>query len=381
MSQPNPIAFVDLKAQYEAYRQEIDSAIATVLEHGKFIMGPEVASLENELASFCGAKHAIGCSSGTDALMLIMMAEGVGTGDAIFVPSFTFTATAEVPLLLGATPIFVDVDPSDFNMALVDLEKRIQAVIDGGELRPCGILATDLFGLPADYAALEALAAKYNVALWSDAAQSFGGALGNRKVGSLARATATSFFPAKPLGCYGDGGAVLTNDDELADVMKSIRAHGKGGEKYDIVRVGLNARLDTLQAAVLRAKLPHFASEIEVRNRVADAYDAKLNGVVETPARRRGHQSAWAQYTIKLPADRRDAVAAALKADGVPCAVYYPMPMHLQSAYRHFGDGEGSLPVSEALSGQVLSLPMHPFLTEPEIDRIADAVKSAVGSR
>ncbi|MDW3206359.1 MAG: DegT/DnrJ/EryC1/StrS family aminotransferase [Alphaproteobacteria bacterium] len=381
MSQPNPIAFVDLKAQYEAYRQEIDSAIATVLEHGKFIMGPEVASLENELASFCGAKHAIGCSSGTDALMLIMMAEGVGTGDAIFVPSFTFTATAEVPLLLGATPIFVDVDPSDFNMALVDLEKRIQAVIDGGELRPCGILATDLFGLPADYTALEALAAKYNVALWSDAAQSFGGALGNRKVGSLSRATATSFFPAKPLGCYGDGGAVLTNDDELADVMKSIRAHGKGGEKYDIVRVGLNARLDTLQAAVLRAKLPHFASEIEVRNRVADAYDAKLNGFVETPARRRGHQSAWAQYTIKLPADRRDAVAAALKADGVPCAVYYPMPMHLQSAYRHFGDGEGSLPVSEALSGQVLSLPMHPFLTEPEIDRIADAVKSAVGSR
>ncbi len=366
--------FVDLGAQYARYKDDIDAGIAGVLAHGRFIMGPEIAKLEAELASFTGARHVISCSSGTDALVMIMMAEGIGPGDAVFVPSFTFTATAEVPLLLGATPVFVDVDGDDFNMDLTDLERRIEAVKAEGRLKPKGILATDLFGLPADYDAIHALAESHGLTVWADAAQSMGGADGAKKVGTLAKATATSFFPAKPLGCYGDGGAVFTDDADMADVMRSIRAHGKGTEKYDIQRVGLNARMDTIQAAVLLAKLPHFAGEIDAREAVATAYDRRLGNQVKTPGRRDGKQSAWAQYTLRLPAGRRDAVAAALKEKGIPSAVYYPMPMHLQTAYRAFGGGEGSLPVSETLCGEVLSLPMHPFLTEEEIDRIADAV-------
>jgi dTDP-4-amino-4,6-dideoxygalactose transaminase len=375
MTDRNPIAFVDLKAQYAAHKPAIDAALQAVLDHGRFIMGPEVAELEAALASFSGAAHVIGCSSGTDALLMIMMAEGVGPGDAVFVPSFTFTATAEVPLLLGATPVFVDVCEDDFNMALDDLERRIAAVRAAGELTPRGILATDLFGLPMDYDALHGLADAYGLTVWADAAQSFGGSYGNRRVGSLCRATATSFFPAKPLGCYGDGGAVFTDDAEMADVIRSIRAHGKGGAKYDIVRIGLNARLDTMQAAVLLAKLPFFAEEIERRNAIADRYDALIGSAALTPARRDGRRSAWAQYTLRIPGGRRDALAQAMKDEGIPTAVYYPMPMHLQSAYRHLGGGEGSLPVSERLAGEVLSLPMHPFLTEPQIERIATAVR------
>ncbi|NMM45599.1 DegT/DnrJ/EryC1/StrS family aminotransferase [Rhodospirillaceae bacterium KN72] len=377
-SSPAPLAFVDLQAQYASYKDEIDAAIHRVLDHGKFIMGPEVGELESALADFSGAKHVVGCSSGTDALLMILMAEGIGAGDAVFVPSFTFTATAEVLLLLGAQPVFVDVDPDDFNLCLEDLERRIDAVKASGVYTPRGILAVDLFGLPVDYAGLQALADMHGLKVWGDAAQSFGGSIGDRKVGALARATATSFFPAKPFGCYGDGGAVFTDDDVMADVMRSIRAHGKGGDKYDIIRVGLNARLDTIQAAILLAKLPHFAGEVDRREAVAQKYDALLSGKVRTPVRRQGRSSAWAQYTIKVPADRRDAISAALKQSGVPSAVYYPLPMHLQTAYRAMGDGKGSLPVSEALSGEVLSLPMHPFLTDDQIAQVAEALIGAV---
>jgi len=378
MNEQSPMAFVDLKAQYQAHKAQIDGAIQQVLDHGRFIMGPEVAELETALCQFAGAKYAIGCSSGTDALVLTMMAEDIGPGDAVFVPAFTFTATAEVPLLLGATPVFVDVDPDDFNIDCDDLERRIEAVVAAGELTPRAVLAVDLFGLPVDYDRLHAVAERHGLKIWGDAAQSFGGAMGERKVGTLCRATATSFFPAKPLGCYGDGGAVLTDDDALAERMQSIRAHGKGGAKYDIVRVGLNARLDTIQAAVLLAKLPNFPGELERRETVARRYDELLSDVVKIPSRYQGRVSAWAQYTVKLPADRRDEVAANLRERGIPTAIYYPMPMHMQTAYRAYGDGEGSVPVSERLSGEVLSLPMHPYMEDADVVRVAEALTRAV---
>ena len=378
MNEQSPMAFVDLKAQYQAHKAQIDGAVQQVLDHGRFIMGPEVAELETALCQFAGAKYAIGCSSGTDALVLTMMAEDIGPGDAVFVPAFTFTATAEVPLLLGATPVFVDVDPDDFNIDCDDLERRIEAVVAAGELTPRAVLAVDLFGLPVDYDRLHAVAERHGLKIWGDAAQSFGGAMGERKVGTLCRATATSFFPAKPLGCYGDGGAVLTDDDALAERMQSIRAHGKGGAKYDIVRVGLNARLDTIQAAVLLAKLPNFPGELERLETVARRYDELLSDVVKIPSRYQGRVSAWAQYTVKLPADRRDEVAANLRERGIPTAIYYPMPMHMQTAYRAYGDGEGSVPVSERLSGEVLSLPMHPYMEDADVVRVAEALTRAV---
>ncbi len=376
MTDLSPIPFVDLKAQFSAYRTAIEEGIQAVLEHGGFIMGPEVKQLEASLSEFCGVKHTISCSSGTDALLMIMMAEGIGPGDAVFVPAFTFTATAEAILLLGASPVFVDVESDSFNIDVADLERQLATVTSAGGLKPRGILAVDLFGQPANYPALNILAESHGLKVWSDAAQSFGGALGNKSVGSLARATATSFFPAKPLGCYGDGGAVFTDDDELAEKMRSIRAHGKGTAKYDIVRIGLNARLDTIQAAVLLAKLPHFSDEIAAREAVAKRYDEGLSNIVAVPSRAPEAQSAWAQYTIKLPAERRDKVSAALKSDGIPTAVYYPRSMHLQSAYREYGAGENSMPVSERLSTEVLSLPMHPFLSNDECDRIIAALVS-----
>lgn len=371
--------FVDLGAQYRHLKADIDSRIQAVLDHGKFIMGPEVAELETALADFSGARHVISCSSGTDALLMIMMARGIGPGDAVFVPSFTFTATAEAVLLLGAKPVFVDVDSDDFNIDLVDLEARIAAA-RRDRLVPKAILAVDLFGLPADYAGLRTIAERHGLDLWDDAAQSFGGGISGKMVGTLADATATSFFPAKPLGCYGDGGAVFTDDDALADILRSIRAHGKGHAKYDIVRVGLNARLDTVQAAILLAKLPGFAEEVERREAVAARYDALLEGVAEvaTPIRRQGRASAWAQYTLKLDPARRDSVAERLRNDGVPSAVYYPLPMHLQTAYAPHGGGAGSLPVSERLSREVLSLPMHPYLALDDIERVATSLAGAI---
>jgi UDP-2-acetamido-2-deoxy-ribo-hexuluronate aminotransferase len=371
------IEFAGLKAQQAALSSVIAERIQRVLRHGQFILGPEVAELEAALAGFCGARHAIAVSSGTDALLAAMMALGVGPDDAVFVPAFTFPATAEAVVLLGATPVFVDVDPRLFNLDAEDLARRVEAVQRAGRLDPRLVIAVDLYGLPADYERIDAVAGRYGMDVIADAAQSFGGARGEQKVGTLAPITATSFFPAKPLGCYGDGGALFTDDDGVAESLRSIRAHGRGTGKYDIARIGLNARLDTLQAAVLLAKLPAFANELAARRRVAAAYDAGLGDGVVTPLRPRGATSAWAQYTVL--SDRRDALQAALAARGVPTAVYYPRPMHLQPAYARFGDGPGSLPVSEALCGRVLSLPIHGYMSEAAIERVIAAVREAAG--
>ena len=339
-----------------------------VLEHGRFIMGPEVGELEERLAAFCGARHAIACANGTDALALGLMAKGVGPGDAVLVPAFTFVASAEVVPWLGATPVFVDVLPDTFNLDPAAIGRGVAAAGAAG-LAPRGVVAVDLFGQPADYDAIEAACARHGLWLIADAAQSFGAAYKGRRAGSIGEVAATSFFPSKPLGCYGDGGAVFTDDDGLAAVMRSLRVHGQGVDKYDNVRIGMNARLDTLQAAILLEKLEVFPDEIAARGRIAARYDAALGGAVRVPAVIEGADPVWAQYTVVLGTDRgrRDAVAAALAAEGVPTAVYYGNPLHRQRAYRRYPvAGDDGLPVSEALAAGVLSLPMHPYL-EPEV--------------
>ena len=369
--------FIDLKSQYTRIQSDVDARIRAVLERQAFIQGPEVGELEGELAAFTGAGRVVTCANGTDALQLALMALNVGPGDAVFVPSFTYTATAEVILLLGARPVFVEADANTFNMDFDDADAAIERVRKEGVLRPAVLMTVDLFGLPVDYDRARALADRHGLGFISDAAQGFGASYRGRRVGSnLADITTTSFFPAKPLGCYGDGGAVFTDDDRLADVIRSICLHGKGDAKYDVVRVGVNSRLDTLQAAILLPKLAIFADELEKRHSVARAYEARLRDKVSTPIMPSGEDRfAWAQYTIKV--DDRDAVQARLKAAGIPSNVYYPRPMHLQPAYIEFGGGEGSLPVSERLSGTVLSLPMHPYLTAADIDRVCDALLRA----
>ena len=366
--------FVDLKSQYISLRSEITARMEAVLNHGAFIMGPEVGELESALAEFCGAKHAIAVSSGTDALLIALMAHGIGPGSKVFCPSFTYTATAEVIILLGAQPVFVDVDPRTFNIDLEDLGQRVRA--DQRTSAPRAVIAVDLFGQPANYDGLRQLAEHEDLALIADAAQSFGATMSGQNVGALAPITATSFFPAKPLGCYGDGGAIFTDDDRLAQAMRSMRAHGQGEEKYEIVRVGLNARMDTLQAAILLAKLPKFRTEITARQKLASYYDSRLGAYAEVPRRVTGTTSAWAQYTIMVA--NRDQVATSLTRLGVPTAVYYPKPMHLQPAYQRFGHGTGSLPVSEALCGRVLSLPMHPYIDDATAEQVCEAVLQAI---
>lgn len=375
MTNARAIPFVDLKSQYARLKADIDAQIHRVLEHGQYINGPEVAAFERRLADHVGAKHCVGVASGTDALLIALMARDVGRGDAVFLPGFTYTATAEVVLLLGATPVFVDVDEATFNIDAADLDRRIAATAREGALQPRVVVAVDLFGLPADYPALEPVAARHGVEILADAAQSMGGTLRGRRVGALAPMTATSFFPAKPLGCYGDGGALFTDDEETADTLRSIRAHGQGKSKYDVARVGVNGRLDTLQAALLMPKLAVLDDEIAARERLSRHYDRRLGNHVRTPSRPEGFAYAWAQYTIQL--DNRDRVQAALQAQGIPTMVYYPRPMHLQPAYAAVGGGEGTLPVSESLCGRVLSLPMHPYMDEATADRICDAVIAA----
>lgn len=370
------LEFAGIAAQYQALKAEIAPRMAAVFSHGRFIMGPEIAELESALAAYCEAKHAIALSSGTDALLAPLMAHGIGPGDAVFVPGFTFTASAEVILLLGATPVFVDVDARSFNIDCASLQNQIEEVRRVGDLKPKAILAVDLFGLPADYEALNKVAAKEDMLLIADAAQSFGGARHNRKVGTLAPVTATSFFPAKPLGCYGDGGAVFTDDDDMAATLRSIRLHGQGNAKYEVVRVGLNARLDTLQAAVLLGKLPALDTEITARNELAGIYDEVLSEVATLPKRLDGHVSAWAQYSILV--DDRDGVQARLKDMDIPTAVYYPRGMHMQPAYEQFGKGEGSLPVSESLCDRILSLPMHGYMEKAVAERVAASVHTAI---
>ncbi len=370
------IPFIDLKAQYTALKPDIDARIAAVLEHGAFIMGPEVTEVEAQLAEFSGAKHAVSVSSGTDALLVALMAEGIGPGDAVFVPSLTFTATAEVILVAGATPVFTDVNPATCNVDPGDLRSRIEQTIKQGQLRPKAIIAVDLYGLPADYPAINTIAEQHGMLVIDDGAQSFGATLNGKRVGTLAPVTATSFFPAKPLGCYGDGGAVFTDDADRAAIFKSLRVHGSGASKYEVARIGLNARMDTIQAAVLLSKLGVFEKEIAAREALAQLYDERLGGRLELPPRTSGATSAWAQYTVQI--DQRDALAASLKDQGIPTAIYYPSPMHLQPAYSKYGEGTGSLPQSERLAGRVLSLPMHPYMDDATANIICDSVLRAL---
>jgi dTDP-4-amino-4,6-dideoxygalactose transaminase len=371
-----PIAFIDLAAQRRRISREIDAAIARVLDHGAFINGPDVAAFEKRLAAFCGARFAVGCGNGTDAIQLVLMAKGIGRGDAVLVPDYTFTATAEAVALVGATPVFVDVQASDFNIDAGQLAAGVKVAKEKG-LVPRALISVDLFGLPADYDALNAFCDANKLLLIADAAQSFGGTYRGRKVGTLAPVTTTSFFPAKPLGCYGDGGAILTDDAELVATLKSLRVHGQGVDKYDNVRIGVNSRLDTIQAAILGCKLDIFSDEIEARQVVAARYTEALGNRVITPTVPADCQSVWAQYTIRVPGGRRDEVAAKLKAAGVPTAIYYPTPLHRQTAYKHF-PGTGETSVSDRLSTEAISLPMHPYLDASVQSRIVRALTEAL---
>jgi dTDP-4-amino-4,6-dideoxygalactose transaminase len=374
-----PIPFIDVVAQRRRLGRAIDDAVARVLAHCQFIMGPEVRTLEEQLAAFSGARHAISCASGTDALLLAVLARGIGPGDAVFCPAFTFCATAEVPALIGATPVLVDVDPATFNLDVASLRRAIDTAKRLG-LRPKAVVPVDLFGLPADHAAIADIARTEGLFVLDDAAQSFGATYQGRRLGTFGHATATSFFPAKPLGCYGDGGAVLTDDDDLADAIRSLRVHGQGRDKYDTVRIGITGRLDTIQAAILIEKLKIFPDEIAARQRVADRYAAGLAGLAELPAVPSGSTSVWAQYTIRLAPGRRDRLAADLQAEGIPTAIYYPKPLHRQAAYAGFPVVDGGLPVSDRLADEVVSLPMHPYLDPATQDRIVDAVRRALAA-
>jgi dTDP-4-amino-4,6-dideoxygalactose transaminase len=374
---PAPIPFIDVAAQRRRLGRSVDEAIARVLGHCQFILGPEVRALEAALAAFCGARHAVSCASGTDALVMVLMAAGVGPGDAVICPSFTFTATAEVVALVGATPVFADVEEASFNLDPESLRAACATARALG-LRPKAVIPVDLYGQPADYDRIMPIAEAESLFVLDDAAQAFGATYKNRRVGALAPATATSFFPAKPLGCYGDGGAVLTDDEELADVLRSLRVHGEGSGKYDCVRIGLNGRLDTIQAAVLIEKLRIFPEEIVARERIARRYSAGLAGVASVPKLAPGSTSVWAQYTIRLADGRRDELAAALKPQGIPTAIHYPVPLHRQEPYRRFPVAEGGAPVSERLAEEVISLPMHAYLDEATQDRIIEAVQHAL---
>ena len=373
---PPPLAFIDLKAQRRRLGDRVDAAIARVLDHGGFVMGPEVARFEAELAAFGRAEHVLSCANGTEAIVLPLMAWGLRPGDAVFCPSFSFAATAEVVPWLGATPVFVDVLPDTYGMDPAHLERAIEEVEAKGELKPRVVIAVDLFGQPADYPAIADICRRHGLKLIADSAQGFGSTLHGDHPLKWADVTTTSFFPAKPLGAYGDGGAVLTDDGDLIELLRSLRNHGAGTDKYDNVRIGMNCRLDTIQAAILLEKLAVFPEEIETRNRVAARYAERLDGLVRTPTVIAGGVSTWAQYTVEHP--ERDRLMAALKADGVPTAAYYPKPIHMQSAYRSFPLGGNGLPVTEEKAGLVFSLPMHPDLDEAQQDRVVEALRRAV---
>ncbi|HEY1310743.1 MAG TPA: DegT/DnrJ/EryC1/StrS family aminotransferase [Pseudolabrys sp.] len=376
---PPMIPFIDVAAQRRRLGGAIDAAVARVMGHCQFILGPEVRAFEAELAAFCGAKHVVTCASGTDALVLALRAKGIGAGDAVICPSFTFCATAEVVALVGATPVFVDVDATTFNIDVNGIAGAVAAAKRAG-LTPKAVIPVDLFGLAADHAAIAAVVKAEDLFILDDAAQGFGATFNNRRLGSFGHATATSFFPAKPLGCYGDGGAVITDDGELADIMRSLRMHGQGSDRYDNVRIGLASRLDTIQAAILIEKLKIFPDEIAARDRVARRYTQALSDVAITPSVPAGMSSVWAQYTIRVSGNRRDALAAALKAEGIPTAIYYPIPLHRQQAYKHYPVGGGGVAVSDRLAGEVISLPMHAYLDEPTQDRIVAAVRRALAA-
>jgi dTDP-4-amino-4,6-dideoxygalactose transaminase len=371
------IPFIDLAAQRRRLGGAVDAAVARVLNHCQFILGPEVRAFEAELAAFCGARHVITCASGTDALVLALRAMGIGPGDAVLCPTFTFCATAEVAALVGATPVFVDVDAATFNIDAKGIAGAVETAKALG-LTPKALIPVDLFGLPADHAAIAAAAKAVGLLVLDDAAQGFGALYQNRRLGTFGQATATSFFPAKPLGCYGDGGAVMTDDDDMADVLRSLRMHGQGSDRYDNIRIGLASRLDTIQAAILSEKLKIFPDEIDARNKAARRYAEGLGDVVTVPTVPPGSTSVWAQYTIRIAGGRRDTFAAALKAEGIPTAIYYPIPLHRQVAYKHCPVGKGGAAVSDRLAAEVISLPMHAYLDEPTQGRIIAAVRRAL---
>ncbi|OYX15436.1 MAG: aminotransferase DegT [Rhizobiales bacterium 32-66-8] len=376
-AQMAPIPFIDVATQRARLGARIDRAVTSVLDSCRFINGPEVVMLEEQLAAFAGAKFAISCSSGTDALAMLLMAWGVKAGDAVFCPAFTFCATAEVVPWVGATPVFVDVKADTFNMDADSLEQAI-AVAKAQGLVPKVVIPVDLFGQAADYDAILPVAEAHGLKVLCDTAQGFGATWRGQRTGSIGHASATSFFPAKPLGCYGDGGAVFTDDADLVAVLKSVREHGQGVDKYENVRIGMTARLDTIQAAILLEKLDIFEDEIAARDRVAARYSQHLADVAIVPAVDPRATSVWAQYTIRLAPGRRDALADALKHEGVPTAVYYRIPMHRQPAYGMYPAAGAHLPVAEALCAEVISLPMHAYLDEPTQDRIIAAVKRAL---
>lgn len=362
--------FRDLNRQYEAMRAEMDEALLGAARSGAYIMGPQVAELEQQLANYVGVKHCITCANGTDALRLALMALGVGPGDAVFVPDFTFFATAEAVAMVGATPVFVDVNRDTFNIDTYDLNEKLTDVWSRAAMTPKAVIAVDLFGQPAEYDILIDFCKEHGLMLVEDGAQGFGGSIGSKKTCSFGDISTTSFFPAKPLGCYGDGGAIFTNEDKHANLLRSLRVHGKGTDKYDNVRLGLNSRLDTLQAAVLQVKMRHFDEELKAVNRVAAKYNDLLQGKVKTPVVPESHTSSWAQYTIQ--AENRDEIQTRLKAAGIPSMVYYPRTMSQQTAFAHLG--QQPCPIAEQLTKTVLSLPMHPYMTDEEIEQIASLI-------
>lgn len=372
--------FIDLKSQYQEHGSKIDAAIHKVLNHGQYIMGPEVRELEAQLSDYLGVKHTLTCSSGTDALVMPLictqLSGGLTKDDAVFTSPFTFFASAESITLAGATPVFVDVDPQTYNMDSGLLREAIDKVISEGKLNPKGIVPVDLFGLAADYDSINAIAKEYDLFVLEDAAQSFGAEYRGKRAGGLADVGATSFYPAKPLGCYGDGGAVFTNDSDIYEEMISLRVHGQAtsGDKYDNVRIGLNARMDTIQAAILLEKLKFYDSELARRNQVAESYTEKLKDILATPIVPKSQGCVWAQYSVQ--SDNKDTIRDALQEQGIPTAVFYPIPIHLSTAYKHLGLEAGSFPICEGISQRIFSLPMHPYLEEADITKICNVIAS-----
>lgn len=375
--------FRDLKRQYLYLKKEMDASIRKVIANTNFIQGSQVAELENVLAKYAGVKHCIACANGTDALQLALMAWQIGLGDVVFVPDFTFFSSGEVVSAVGAVPVFVDVDPDTYNMDCGSLEKMIQKTIAEGKLSPKAIVAVDLFGQPADYERIRSIAEKYHLLILEDAAQGFGGKIGEKRACSFGNIATTSFFPAKPLGCYGDGGAIFTDSDEWAELLRSYRVHGKGSSKYDNVRIGMNSRLDTLQAAVLLTKFPVFAQkELDWMQDIAVKYTERLKDVVKVPFIKDGFYSSWAQYTIQLPdKETRDGLQAYLKEQGIPSAVYYQKSMHRQQAFHNMTYDDRDYPVTDRLTEIVLSLPFHPYMKDEEISLVTDSIKQYMAGK
>lgn len=373
--------FIDLGRQYELIKDKVDSGIRSVIDSRHFIMGPEIAELEKRLAQFVGRKHCLTCGSGTEALQIPLMAYGLQKTDAVFVPSFTFFASAESVNLIGATPVFVDID-STFNMDINSLETEIKRTLNEGKLTPKGIIPVDLFGRSANYDKILPIAEKYDLFVLEDAAQGFGGSLHGKRNGSFGDVSATSFFPAKPLGCYGDGGAVFTDDEDLYNTMKSIRVHGMGTDRYDNIRMGMNGRMDTIQAAVVLAKLDIFENELEARQKVAGWYTEELKDAFIVPETDPEYYSAWAQYTLLAKnEEERARIIGGMKEKNIPVMIYYPIPLHQQTAYKNLGYGDIKLPYCESVSQRVFSLPMHPYLKKEEVKLICDHLKSIINNR